>query len=45
MKWLLCSMVLYAVAAVGQTQTEMNKDACAKYRMADAEMNKAYRQS
>lgn len=36
---LLCSSVPQA-----PTQAQMNQDACAKYRRADAEMNSAYKQ-
>lgn len=37
-------MLLAICHSPAQTQTEMNEDACAKYKKADAEMNAVYRQ-
>jgi uncharacterized protein YecT (DUF1311 family) len=38
------TILLLAAGSPAQTQTQMNEEACSKYKQADAEMNKVYKQ-
>jgi len=38
-------MLLTSFVALGQTQREMNRQACDEYKKADAELNRVYRQT
>ena len=42
---LACSLTLfYSLNVTAQTQLEMNEQACSKYKLADAELNRVYQQ-